>query len=80
MTPTQLNHTAAVLAQMLTFEQPADVVLSNYLRNHRKLGRNDRHEIAETACATIKKLPPRCAAPPCNRAKPPLPRLFSGAA
>ena len=46
MTPTQLTHTAAVLAQMLTFEQPADVVLSNYLRNHRKLGRNDRHEIA----------------------------------
>ena len=54
MTPTQLNHTAAVLAQMLTFEQPADVVLSNYLRNHRKLGRNDRHEIAETAFAAIR--------------------------
>ena len=54
MTPTQLNHTAAVLAQMLTFEQPADVVLSNYLRNHRKLGRNDRHEIAETAFAALR--------------------------
>ena len=54
MTPTQLTHTAAVLAQMLTFEQPADVVLSNYLRNHRKLGRNDRHEIAETAFAAIR--------------------------
>ena len=54
MTPTQLTHTAAVLAQMLTFEQPADVVLSNYLRNHRKLGRNDRHEIAETAFAALR--------------------------
>ena len=54
MTPTQLTHTAAVLTQMLTFEQPADVVLSNYLRNHRKLGRNDRHEIAETAFAAIR--------------------------
>ena len=54
MTPTQLNHTAAVLAQMLTFEQPADVVLSNSLRNHRKLGRNDRHEIAETAFAALR--------------------------
>ena len=54
MTPTQLTHTAAVLAQMLTFEQPADVVLSNYLRDNRKLGRNDRHEIAETAFAAIR--------------------------
>ena len=54
MTPTQLTHTAAVLTQMLTFEQPADVVLSNYLRNHRKLGRNDRHEIAETAFAALR--------------------------
>ena len=54
MTPTQLTHTAAVLSQMLTFEQPADVVLSNYLRDNRKLGRNDRHEIAETAFAAIR--------------------------
>lgn len=54
MTPTQLNHTAAVLAQMLTFEQPADVVLSNYLRDNCKLGRNDRHEIAETAFAALR--------------------------
>lgn len=50
----QLNHTANVLATMLTFDQPADVVLSNYLREQKKLGRNDRHEIAETAFAALR--------------------------
>ena len=54
MNATQLHHTAAVLAQMLTFADPADVVLSNYLRDNRKLGRADRHEIAETAFAAIR--------------------------
>ena len=33
----QLNHTANVLAAMLTFDQPADVVLSNYLREQKNL-------------------------------------------
>ncbi|SNB62775.1 RsmB/NOP family class I SAM-dependent RNA methyltransferase [Kingella negevensis] len=54
MNQTQLNHTAAVLAKILTFNDPANVVLSNYLRNNRKLGRADRHEIAETAFAAIR--------------------------
>ncbi|TFU99142.1 RsmB/NOP family class I SAM-dependent RNA methyltransferase, partial [Bacillus stratosphericus] len=48
MTPARLDHTAAVLAGMLTFKQPADAVLSAYFRNHKKLGRQDRREIAET--------------------------------
>ncbi|WP_373741984.1 RsmB/NOP family class I SAM-dependent RNA methyltransferase [Neisseria sp.] len=54
MTPVQLDHTAAVLAQMLTFKQPADAVLSAYFREHKKLGRQDRHEIAETAFAALR--------------------------
>ena len=54
LSPVQLNHCAAVLAQMLTFSQPADAVLSVYLRRHPKLGRNDRHEIAETAFAALR--------------------------
>ncbi len=54
MTPTQLNHTAAVLADMLTFKQPADAVVSAYFRQHNKLGRQDRHEIAETAFAALR--------------------------
>lgn len=54
MTPTQLDHTAAVLAAMLTFKQPADAVLSAYFREHKKLGRQDRREIAETAFAALR--------------------------
>ena len=54
MTPNQLNRTAEVLAAMLTFKQPADAVLSAYFREHKKLGRQDRHEIAETAFAALR--------------------------
>lgn len=54
MTPIQLEHTATVLADMLTFKQPADAVLSTYFREHKKLGRQDRHEIAETAFAALR--------------------------
>lgn len=54
MNTQQLNHTTNVLAQMLTFQQPADVVLANYLHEQKKLGRNDRHEIAETAFAALR--------------------------
>ncbi|MCS4533603.1 RsmB/NOP family class I SAM-dependent RNA methyltransferase [Neisseria montereyensis] len=54
MTPAQLDHTAAVLSDMLTFKQPADAVLSAYFRQHKKLGRQDRHEIAETAFAALR--------------------------
>ena len=54
MTPSQLDHTAAVLADMLTFKQPADAVVSAYFREHKKLGRQDRHEIAETAFAALR--------------------------
>ncbi|MCF7528797.1 RsmB/NOP family class I SAM-dependent RNA methyltransferase [Neisseria lisongii] len=54
MTPIQLDHTARLLAEMLTFKQPADSVLSAYFRQHKKLGRQDRHEIAETAFAALR--------------------------
>lgn len=54
MNASQLQHTAAALAQMLTFKQPADAVLSAYFREHKKLGRQDRHEIAETAFAALR--------------------------
>ncbi len=42
MTPIQLQHATAVLAQILTFAQPADSILSAYFRTHPNLGRNDR--------------------------------------
>ena len=54
MTPAQLAHTADLLAELLTFRQPADAVTSAFFRNWRKLGRQDRAEIAETAFAAIR--------------------------
>ncbi|EGZ43765.1 RsmB/NOP family class I SAM-dependent RNA methyltransferase [Neisseria wadsworthii] len=54
MTPAQLNHTAAVLAEILTFKQPADSILAAYFREHKKLGRQDRYEIAETVFAVLR--------------------------
>lgn len=54
MNAAQLDHTAKVLAEMLTFKQPADAVLSAYFREHKKLGSQDRHEIAETAFAALR--------------------------
>lgn len=50
----QLTHTAAVLNTLLHFKKPADAVLSAYFREHKKLGRQDRHEIAETAFAVLR--------------------------
>ena len=83
MTPNQLSHTAAVLADMLTFKQPADAVLSAYFRAHSKLGRGDRHEIAETAFAALRhyqKISAACAARTRSLKKPRWPRWCSGAA
>lgn len=54
MTPSQLQHSADLLAEVLTFRQPADAAVSAYFRNQRKLGRQDRHEIAETVFAAIR--------------------------
>ncbi|QMT30669.1 RsmB/NOP family class I SAM-dependent RNA methyltransferase [Alysiella filiformis] len=54
MNATQLQHSSQVLTDILTFRQPADAVLSHYFKNHKKLGRQDRHEIAETAFAALR--------------------------
>lgn len=54
MNAAQLQHAEKLLQELLTFKQPADVVMSNYFRKERKLGRQDRHEIAETAFAAIR--------------------------
>lgn len=83
MNAAQLDHTAKVLAEMLTFKQPSDAVLSAYFREHKKLGRQDRHEIAETAFAALRhyqKSVPPCAVRTRSRAKPHLPHWFSAEA
>lgn len=54
MNANQLEHTAAVIGAITAFKQPADAVLSHYFRQHPKLGRQDRHEIAETAFAALR--------------------------
>ncbi|WP_371752163.1 RsmB/NOP family class I SAM-dependent RNA methyltransferase [Snodgrassella alvi] len=54
MNAQQLDLTTSALAQVLTFRQPADVVLSAFFRRERKLGMRDRQEIAETVFATIR--------------------------
>lgn len=54
MNAIQLNHTTMVLSDILTFKQPADAVLSNYFRKQKKLGKQDRHEIAETAFSALR--------------------------
>ena len=56
MTPAQLLHTSTLLGQVLDFEQPADALVSAYFRSHKKLGRQDRHEIAETVFAALRHL------------------------
>ncbi|MBP6344703.1 RsmB/NOP family class I SAM-dependent RNA methyltransferase [Neisseriaceae bacterium CLB008] len=54
MTPSQLRHTQNVIEELISFKRPADAVLSLYFKNHNKLGRQDRHEIAETAFAALR--------------------------
>lgn len=81
MTPFQLDHTAAVLADILAFAQPADAVLSAYLRRHPKLGRQDRSEIAETTFAAIRHYQKTAAAlpdPPAQTRKAALAALVLG--
>ncbi len=55
ITPRMLDSTREVLAQLMTFEHPADGVLSQYFREHRELGGRDRAFIAETAYAVLRR-------------------------
>lgn len=52
---TQLFHIETVLGKMVRFDRPADAVLSAYFREHANLGANDRHVIAETAFACLRR-------------------------
>jgi 16S rRNA (cytosine967-C5)-methyltransferase len=51
-----LSETAYVLHRLLTFERPADVVLSAFFREKDKLGARDRAFIAESAYGVIRRL------------------------
>ncbi len=52
----QLGHIENVIGQMLAFDRPADAVLSNYFYQNKSLGAQDRHLIAETAFACLRRL------------------------
>jgi 16S rRNA (cytosine967-C5)-methyltransferase len=54
--PAQLNHIENVLGQMLSFDRPADAVLTAYFQANSKLGSHDRHLIAETSFACLRRL------------------------
>jgi len=51
-----LVQAAQVLGTVLTFEQPADVVLSQHFREHREIGHRDRGFIAETVYGIVRRL------------------------
>ncbi|MXR37762.1 SAM-dependent methyltransferase [Neisseriaceae bacterium B2N2-7] len=56
ISPLQFNHIVKVLDQMLRFESPSDVILSNWFREHRQLGSTDRHAIAEACFTCLRRL------------------------
>ncbi len=51
-----MAHATQVLAAVLTFEHPADVVLSRYFREHREIGHRDRGFIAEAVYGILRRL------------------------
>jgi 16S rRNA (cytosine967-C5)-methyltransferase len=56
MTPRQLlDACAALLREVMTFRQPADAVVSAFFRKQRALGARERHTLAETAYAVLRK-------------------------
>ena len=69
-TPALFAHAEAVLGQLLTFEHPADAVVSRYFREHRELGHADRAFVAQTVSAVLprgRSLEARCAGQLSNR-------------
>ncbi|MDR2636823.1 MAG: RsmB/NOP family class I SAM-dependent RNA methyltransferase [Zoogloeaceae bacterium] len=56
MKPALLAHAQNVLAQLLTFEYPADGTLSRYFRAHPNIGHSERGFIAETCFAILRRL------------------------
>lgn len=51
-----LAHAGAVLGEVLSFEYPADAVLSRYFREHRELGHRDRGIVAESVYGILRRL------------------------
>ena len=52
-----LDHCAALLAQVLRFDHPADAIVSRYFRENRQLGQRERGTVAETVYAVLRRKP-----------------------
>src|SRR5262245_20389044 len=50
-----LQQAAELLRTVLTFEQPGDAVVSAHFRRERALGARDRHALAETVYAVLRR-------------------------
>jgi 16S rRNA (cytosine967-C5)-methyltransferase len=50
-----VDRTAALLQDVLRFEQPADRVVSAFFRAHRDLGARERHTVAETVYDVVRR-------------------------
>jgi 16S rRNA (cytosine967-C5)-methyltransferase len=50
-----LDACAALLREVLTFASPADSVVSAFFRQHKALGARERHTLAETAYAVLRR-------------------------
>ena len=56
MNPTALlDLTTRMLQLALKFDQPADAVVSNFMRAHRELGPRERHTLAETTYTVLRQ-------------------------
>ncbi len=52
-----LDLATELLSEVLKFQHPADVLVSNFFRQHRGLGPRERHALAETTYDVIRRLP-----------------------
>lgn len=53
--PQHAIHLGRLLPELLSFEQPADRVVSRYFREEKQLGNRDRALIAESAFAILRR-------------------------
>lgn len=56
LTPALFTHAERLLLQLLSFDYPADGVLSRYFRENRTLGHADRGFLAETLFSVLRRL------------------------
>jgi len=52
-----LDLAGELLRTVLRFEQPADMVVSSFFRQHRNLGQRERHTLAETVYTVLRRRP-----------------------